>query len=81
MLASSDLVHLGRTACRVIMTQHGTRRGVCGRPKSTCTWKLHLGMGDDCRGEPGYYVGYYGRDGSVDGVAGQVWDKDEALAL
>ena len=76
----SDLVHLGRTTCWVIMTQRGTRH-VCGHPKSTCTRKLHLGMGNDRRGEPGYYVGYYGRDGSVDGVAGQVWDKDEALAL
>ena len=60
----SDLVHLGRTACRVIMTQRGTRR-VCGRPRSTCTRKLHLGMGDDRRGKPGYYVGYYGSDGSA----------------
>ena len=76
----SDLVHLGWTACRVIMTQRSTRR-LCGRPKSTCSRKLHLGMGDDHRGQPGYYVGYYGRDGRVDGVASQVWDKEEALAL
>ena len=76
----SDLLNLPSAACRVIMSQKGTRR-VCARPRMQCSRKLHTAMPKERRAAPGFCVAYQSSNGDVDGLHDRPWTKEGARLL
>ena len=71
-----DLVQLGQSGCRVIMTVQGIKR-VCGNTRAGCKRRNHTAMGEDRRAGPGYYEAYFTRTGETDGLLENHWSDEQ----